>query len=99
MIAGLLTTFRHELVSTVLVSAFLGVAMWPIRRVIAAYKETHEALQGISKELTEQRSNCLTTLQQQGEEQIKLLGKTVEVLQEMHTDSKLMLEHLRDRNS
>ena len=73
--------------------------MYPFKKIVAAYKETHEALQGISKELTEQRSNCLTTLQQQGEEQIKLLGKTVEVLQEMHTDSKLMLEHLRDRNS
>ena len=29
MLAGLLTTFRHELVSAVLVSAFLGVIAMP----------------------------------------------------------------------
>jgi septal ring factor EnvC (AmiA/AmiB activator) len=97
VVGGFLTTFRHELVSTVLVSVFLGGAMWPIRKVKAAYKETQDALQSISKELSEQRSNCLMTLQQQGDEQVKLLGKAVDVLQEMHTDSKLMLEHLRDQ--
>jgi hypothetical protein len=34
----------------------------------------------IHSELVKQRENCLTTLQTQGEEQIKLLGKTVDIL-------------------
>jgi hypothetical protein len=93
---GLISTFRHELVSTVLVSAFIGALMWPFKRVVAAYKETTAKLEAVHNELTTQRENCLTSLQRQGDKQIELLGKAVDVLGEMHTDSKLMLEHLRD---
>ena len=71
--------------------------MWPFKRVVAAYRETQGTLKDITKELTEQRSNCLNTLQTQGDRQIDLLSKAVDVLGEMHTDSKLMLEHLRDK--
>ena len=94
MIAGMLTTFRHELVSTVLVSAFLGVAMWPIRRVIAAYKETHEALQGISKELTEQRSNHLTHIEADSAKQVEILKEVSSTLQAMHLDQRELLGRL-----
>jgi predicted CopG family antitoxin len=69
----------------------------PFRKIIQAYRETKASLSDISKELTEQRTSSLDMLQRQGDKQVELLGKTVEVLQEMHTDSKLMLEHLRDR--
>ena len=71
--------------------------MWPFKRVVAAYKEATEKLDAVHTELTTQRENCLTSLQRQGDKQIELLGKAVEVLGEMHTDSKLMLEHLRDK--
>jgi hypothetical protein len=97
MVSELLHTFRHEVVSTVLVSIFIGVITMPFRKVMAAYRETKASLSDISKELTEQRTSSLDMLQRQGDKQVELLGKTVEVLQEMHTDSKLMLEHLRDR--
>jgi len=73
-----------------------SVAMWPIRKVQNAYKEATAKLEAVHTELTTQRENCLSSLQRQGDKQIELLGKAVEVLGEMHTDSKLMLEHLRD---
>jgi len=97
MIEGLLTTFRHELVSAVLVSAFLGVIAMPFKRIIKAYRETKDKLEDIAKELTAQRTNCLDTLQRQGDAQVALLGKSVEVLSEIKTDMKLTLEHLRDK--
>jgi hypothetical protein len=92
----LLYTFRHEVVSTILVSLFVGSVTMPFRKIMQAYRETKSKLDSISTELTEQRTNCLATLSRQGDKQIELLGKAVEVLGEMHTDSKLMLEHLRD---
>jgi septal ring factor EnvC (AmiA/AmiB activator) len=94
MIAGLLTTFRHELVSTVLVTAFLGALMYPFKKIVAAYKETQTTLKGINEELANQRNNCLTTLQTQGDKQIVLLTSAVDVLREMHTDTKIMLDRL-----
>jgi len=97
MVSELLHTFRHEVVSTVLVSIFIGAVTMPFRKIMQAYRETKASLSDISKELTEQRTSSLDMLQRQGDKQVELLGKTVEVLQEMHTDSKLMLEHLRDR--
>jgi hypothetical protein len=44
--------------------------------------------------LAEQRSNCLATLQTQGDAQVKLLTSAVEVLRDMHTDTKIMLDRL-----
>ena len=89
-------TFRHELVSTVLVSAFLGSITLPFKKLIAAYKETKKKLEDISTELVQQRTNCLATLQRQGDKQIELLSKSVDVLSEIRTDMKITLEHLRD---
>lgn len=94
MVEGLISTFRHELVSTVLVTAFIGALMYPFKKLTAAYRETQESLNGIKTELAEQRNNCLTTLQNQGEEQIKLLGKAVDALGEMHTDTRILLDRL-----
>ena len=94
MVGGLISTFRHELVSTVLVTAFLGALMYPFKKIAAAYKETQETLKGINTELAEQRSNCLATLQTQGDAQVKLLTSAVEVLRDMHTDTKIMLDRL-----
>ena len=62
--------------------------MYPFKKIAAAYKDTQKTLNGISKELTEQRSNCLTTLQGQGDAQVKLLSLAMDVLRDMHTDTK-----------
>ena len=47
-VGDLISTFRHELVSTVLVTAFLGALMYPFKKIAAAYKETQETLKGIN---------------------------------------------------
>jgi predicted nucleotide-binding protein (sugar kinase/HSP70/actin superfamily) len=86
MLAGLLTTFRHELVSTVLVTAFLGAITMPFRKVMAAYREAKEKLESISKELTEQRTNHLSHIETSNEKQVELLGKMTDVLTDVRLD-------------
>jgi hypothetical protein len=54
-------------------------------------------LDAVHTELTAQRTNCLDTLQRQGDKQVDLLGKSVDVLSEIRTDMKITLEHLRDK--
>lgn len=94
MVENLFTTFRHELVVTVLVSAFIGGAMWPVRKIKAAYKETQEALQGISKELSEQRSNHLTHIEVSNERQVEILKEVASTLKDMHLDQRTLLGRL-----
>ena len=97
MLAGLLTTFRHELVSAVLVSAFLGVIAMPFKRIIKAYTKVVGKLDAVHTELTAQRVNHLTHIEVSNEKQVELLGKSVDVLSEIRTDMKITLEHLRDK--
>lgn len=54
--------------------------MWPVRKAKQEWTALTTQLKEVHEELSTQRSNCLTTLQSQGAEQIVLLGKTVEVL-------------------
>jgi hypothetical protein len=97
MIPDLIHTFRHELVSTILVTAFIGVITMPFRKVMQAYKEAKAALENISNELLSQRTNCLNTLQNQGEAQITLLTQIGSTLQNIQLDNREMLTHLRDK--
>jgi hypothetical protein len=70
----------------------LSVGGWmlsyPFRAVFnSAKEEWHEKTQLLSEvhqELKQQRTNCLTTLQSQGDQQIKLLEKTVDTLEQIH---------------
>ena len=94
MVEGLISTFRHELVSTVLVTVFIGALTYPFKKITAAYKETQESLKGIATELAEQRSNCLTTLQGQGVSQIEILKEVASTLRDMHLDQKTLLGRL-----
>jgi len=59
-----------------------------IRKVKAAYVELTEAVQSTKDELTKQRSNCLTTLQAQGDAQVKLLTKVADTLDSIHLETK-----------
>jgi len=68
--------------------------MWPFKRVVAAYRETKTKLEEISTELAVQRVNCLTTLQDQGEAQVKLLTEAVGTLRDMHSDTRVLLDRL-----
>jgi len=86
MLAGLLTTFRHELVSAVLVSAFLGVIAMPFKRIIKAYTEVVGKLDAVHTELTAQRINHLTHIEVSNEKQVELLGKMTDVLTDVRLD-------------
>jgi hypothetical protein len=86
MIEGLLTTFRHELVSAVLVSAFLGVIAMPFKRIIKAYTEVVGKLDAVHTELTAQRVNHLTHIEVSNEKQVELLGKMTDVLTDVRLD-------------
>ena len=86
MLAGLLTTFRHELVSAVLVSAFLGMIAMPFKRIIKAYTEVVGKLDAVHTELTAQRVNHLTHIEVSNEKQVELLGKMTDVLTDVRLD-------------
>jgi hypothetical protein len=86
MLAGLLTTFRHELVSAVLVSAFLGIIAMPFKRIIKAYTEVVGKLDAVHTELTAQRVNHLTHIEVSNEKQVELLGKMTDVLTDVRLD-------------
>ena len=86
MLAGLLTTFRHELVSAVLVSAFLGVIAMPFKRIIKAYTEVVGKLDAVHTVLTAQRVNHLTHIEVSNEKQVELLGKMTDVLTDVRLD-------------
>lgn len=89
--------FKHEAVITVMVSAFLAAVSYPLRRVKKEWFALTTKLNDVHNELAVQRSNCLTTLQQQGTQQIELLSKTVETLGEIRLDNREMITHLRDK--
>lgn len=62
------------------ITGLLGVIMWPFRAARKEWKIMKEEQASIHKELVTQRTNCLTTLQQQGDRQIELLGKVSDTL-------------------
>jgi hypothetical protein len=94
---GVIHEFIHEIVITVIIAAGGSALRWPFMLIKNEFAKARSILGALQSELITQRTNCLQTLQQQGDRQVDLLSKTVEVLGEMHTDSKLMLEHLRDK--
>jgi hypothetical protein len=95
MLTGLLITFRHELVSTVLVTIFIGVITMPFRKVMAAYREMKDKMEGISKELTEQRTNHLSHIEASNEEQVKILVKMTDILTDVRLDLRETLGRLK----
>lgn len=94
MSVPLFIEFEHELVFTVIISLFMGALMWPFRKAVKAYTELKNGLRDLHTELTTQRTNCLTTLQSQGVEQVAVLKDCANVLREIHTDQKILLDRL-----
>jgi len=68
------------------ISGALGVIVWPFRKLKAEWVEMKKDQASIHSELVQQRTNCLTTLQLQGEEQVKLLSKAVDILDGVRLD-------------
>lgn len=64
------------------------ILMFPVRTLIAKAKELLDTfdkrLSSMQSELVQQRTNCLTTLQNQGDKQIEVLEKMSGTLEQMH---------------
>lgn len=87
----LVEQFWHELVFTVLIAIVMGAAMWPIKKISKAYKELLDGQKAVQTELSTQRTNCLTTLQAQGDRQVDLLVELNKTLTDMHLDQRTLL--------
>ena len=74
----------------IIAAAVAGIAAliaWPFRK-----------LSSIHEELTTQRTNCLQTLQDDGKDQVKLLGKAVDVLEAIHLGQVEMSGYIKAQN-
>ena len=66
---------------------FIGyIIMFPVRKARAEWISLKETTAKIYEELSQQRTNCLSTLQTQGDKQIELLGKMSETLSGVRLD-------------
>ena len=52
----------------------MAIVLWPFRKARKEWTALKEEQKLIHQELVTQRTNCLTTLQNQGDRQIELLG-------------------------
>jgi hypothetical protein len=68
--------------------------MVPIRLLKKSYLELLEAVNSAKAELCIQRENHLTHIESASQAQVKLLEKTVETLEAMHLDQRLLLGRL-----
>lgn len=77
------------------------VIMFPLRTITKSirkeWKEKSGLLQEVHTEMKLQRTNCLTTLQAQGEEQIELLEKAVSTLESIHLSQAEMAGYMKAR--
>ena len=62
------------------ITGLLGVIMWPFRKARKEWIELKKDQASIHAELVQQRTNCLSTLQMQGDRQIELLGEVSKTL-------------------
>ncbi len=72
-----------------------AMIMWPIRKVKKEWASLRDAVASTQAELVLQRTNCLTTLSHQGEEQVKLLSKVSETLDGVRLDLAEQTGYLR----
>lgn len=98
MTGNLLTEFGHELVITVILSVGGTMIMWPFRKAKKIFEDVKTSLDQVHTELVTQRSNCLSTLQSQGESQIKVLEKMSDTLSDMHSSQLEMSGYLKGMN-
>ena len=94
---SLLGQFKHEVVLTLMVTGFFAAVTYPFRQAKAKWDAMTTKLDDVHKELTTQRSNCLTTLQAQGTQQIEFLKQSVEALNDIKGDNREILGYLRSK--
>lgn len=65
-----------------------ALLMYPYRALKKEWAGLKAQINTAQAELVHQRTNCLSTLQDQGRTQIELLGRCAETLEAMHLDQK-----------
>ena len=75
-----LVAFAYKVAASAAVGAIMAVVLWPLRSARKEWKTLKAEQASIHAELVTQRTNCLASLQRQGDTQIELLGKTVAAL-------------------
>lgn len=68
---------------------------YPFKKAKAEWQSLKSDIDSAKKELVNQRTNCLSTLQDQGEKQIELLGKCATTLEAMHLSQAEMSGYLK----
>ena len=76
----------NKALMTLAVGGLGYIIMFPVRKARAEWISLKETTAKIHEELSQQRTNCLTRLQSQGDEQIKLLGKMADSLDGVRLD-------------
>jgi len=69
-----------------LVAGVGALLLWPFKEARKSWKELKNSINSTHAELILQRTNCLATLQEDGKEQVKLLGKMAETLDGVRLD-------------
>ena len=80
-----------------IVTALGALLVSPFKKAKKEWTSLKADIEKAQKELVHQRTNCLTTLQDQGNAQIALLEKAVTTLEAMHLDQKETLGIIRTR--
>jgi hypothetical protein len=97
--ASLVFQYIHEGVVAGALSFGGWVIMFPLRTIAKAikneWKEKSALLQEVHTEMKLQRTNCLSTLQRQGEKQIDLLERAVDVLEDIHISQSEMSGYIK----
>ena len=89
----------HEAEIGVILSVGAWMLMFPVRTIFKKATDVlnkfETKLTNVETELSAQRTNCLTTLQSQGTEQIKLLEKAVSTLEAIHISQAEMSGYIK----
>ena len=88
------STIAVQVMSKLVYAALGGIILWPFKVLKTKVEEFTKQMKNVQDELVTQRTNCLTTLQNQGEVQIKLLEKVSTTLTDMHLDQRTLMGKL-----
>jgi hypothetical protein len=80
-----LVAFGYKVAASAAVGVIMAVVLWPFRKARKEWAVLKAEQASIHAELVTQRTNCLQTLQTQGDRQIELLGKVVDTLGDIRT--------------
>jgi Putative ER transporter, 6TM, N-terminal len=81
---SIIVQYVHEGILAVALSVGGWIVLFPFRTAFDTLKEKSKILEELKEELVTQRTNCLATIQTSNQEQVKLLEKAVEVLEDIH---------------